>query len=115
MDLQDKTALVTGGAHRVGRAIALALAEAGCDLIIHYNASEQAALETQKMIAKIGRRASIIGADLCDLDQLRSMFEKILAEYHRINVLVNSAAIMESVPFDQVDDAAWSRSHTRPR
>ena len=110
MDLQDKTALVTGGAHRVGRAIALALAEAGSDLIVHYHSSEDAALETQKMIESMGRSASIFSGDLRDLDQLRSLFGEIAAEGHPLDILVNSAAIMESKPFDQVDDADWHRT-----
>ncbi len=110
MDLQDKTALVTGGAHRVGRAIALALAKAGCDLIIHYHTSEEAAVETQDMIESMGRRASIFPADLRDIEQLQSIFAEIASAGHSVDILINSAAIMEPTPFNEVNEAIWHRT-----
>jgi NAD(P)-dependent dehydrogenase (short-subunit alcohol dehydrogenase family) len=66
MDPRGKTALITGGAHRVGGEISLALAEAGSNLIIHYNSSEEAALETAAKARELGAEVHILEADLSD-------------------------------------------------
>ncbi len=66
MQLQDKIAVVTGGAHRVGKAIALALAQSGAQVVVHYGGSEQAAADTVKEIEALGVRAVAVQADLRD-------------------------------------------------
>ncbi len=92
MELTGTTALVTGGAHRIGRALALTLAEAGCDLVIHYNKSSAAAEETAEEARATGRTVHLIGADLSDPDRA----EEIIAAaggLAPVQVLVNSAAM----------------------
>ncbi|MDO8632279.1 MAG: SDR family NAD(P)-dependent oxidoreductase, partial [Phycisphaerales bacterium] len=66
MDLSGKAALVTGGAKRVGRAIALELARAGCDLAVHYRSSHFEAEETAATVTGLGCRAVLIQGDLND-------------------------------------------------
>jgi 3-oxoacyl-[acyl-carrier protein] reductase len=69
MTLVNKSILITGAAQRVGRALALAAADAGANLIIHYGSSQAQALETQAAIQAKGRQAHLLQADLNDLDQ----------------------------------------------
>ncbi|HUS84939.1 MAG TPA: SDR family oxidoreductase [Anaerolineales bacterium] len=107
MDLPGKIALVTGGAHRVGREIALALAHAGCHLAIHYHHSEKAAKDTASTAQTLGVNAAIFRADLSKLDQIDGLFGLIDSEFGALDVLVNSAAIMKKVAFQRADEDDW--------
>lgn len=110
MNLSGRNALVTGSAHRVGKAIALELAAAGAHLIIHYNTSEDAAHETAAEIAALGRRAVALPADLSQPAQINALFARIEAEFGALDVLVNSASIMETGDAATLSLEAWNRS-----
>jgi pteridine reductase len=110
MNLANRVALVTGAAHRVGKAIALELAEAGAHLVIHYNSSENAARETVAEIQALGRRAVALRADLSQSAQIDSVFAQAEAEFGGLEVLVNSASIMESGDVRTLPLDAWNRA-----
>jgi len=107
MDLTHKVALVTGGAHRVGKAIALALAQAGANVVVHYGQSEAAAHETVREIKSRGVQALAVQADLADPAAITAMFETIRERFNRLDVLVNSAANFVKQPFDEVTVDDW--------
>jgi NAD(P)-dependent dehydrogenase (short-subunit alcohol dehydrogenase family) len=107
MHLQDKVAIVTGGAHRVGKAIALALAKAGAHVVVHYGGSEQAARETVSAIESFGVRAISVQADLRDPAQIDRLFEVVAAHFDRLDVLVNSAASFLKRPYDDTTVNDW--------
>ncbi|MCB2224291.1 MAG: SDR family oxidoreductase [Actinobacteria bacterium] len=92
MDLSGTTALITGAAHRVGRGIAVALAAAGCDVVLHYHSSAGAAEETADEIRALGRRVTLAGADLSDPAGPPALFEAA-GGAGPVRVLVNSAAV----------------------
>ena len=92
MELAGKVAMVTGGAVRVGRALALGLAEAGADLIVHYNRSEAAAVETVAEIQRRGVRAVAVQADLADPSAASDAVRVALDQFGRVDVLVHSAS-----------------------
>ena len=75
MDLNGKAALVTGGAVRVGKAIALALAAAGADVVINYHSSADAAIETVAEIEALGRRALAVKADVSQGNQVQTLVD----------------------------------------
>ena len=81
MELKGKTALVTGGGIRLGRAFALALAKNGVNLAIHYNNSEKPAEETAAKARSFGVKAITIGADFNDLGSVKEIFPKILNHF----------------------------------
>jgi NAD(P)-dependent dehydrogenase (short-subunit alcohol dehydrogenase family) len=108
MSLQGKTVLVTGSAVRVGKAMALALAGAGANLIIHYNASGEPALETQKEIQAKGVEAHLLKADLDDPQEAAGMIEKA-AEFGPLYAVVNNASIFEDLSLMETDLEAWDR------
>lgn len=110
MDLQDKTAVVTGGARRVGREICLALAERGCNLVVHYNASEQDAQETSSQLRKRGVRTLLARADLSHHSGVSELFKTIDHATVQIDILVNSAAIMEPVDLLEATNEDWQRT-----
>ena len=88
-----KTALVTGGARGIGKAIALKLAREGYDVIINYNGSKAAAEETKAEAESYGVKAIIIQADVSDYDSVKAMINSIMETLGRIDVLVNNSGI----------------------
>jgi NAD(P)-dependent dehydrogenase (short-subunit alcohol dehydrogenase family) len=89
-------ALVTGGAHRLGKAFALSLARMGYDLLLHYHSANQQALQTKSEIESLGVKAHLFKADLTQPDQIHSLFSVLDTDLRlsTFNLLVNSAAIM---------------------
>lgn len=110
MLLPNKIALITGGAHRVGKAIALELANAGAHIIVHYNAAEKAAQETVQEIETLGRLAWAVQADLSQPAEIETMFSYISEKCGALDVLVNSASIMETGDARTLPLEAWNRA-----
>jgi NAD(P)-dependent dehydrogenase (short-subunit alcohol dehydrogenase family) len=109
MDLNGKAALVTGGAVRVGKAIALALAEAGADVVINYHSSADAAIQTATEIEVLGRRALAIKADVSKGSQVQTLVDAAVARLGRLDVLVNSASLWRRTPWAELDEAVWDQ------
>jgi NAD(P)-dependent dehydrogenase (short-subunit alcohol dehydrogenase family) len=109
MNLQGKVALVTGGARRLGRGIVQALAERGCDVVVHFGSSSGAAERTVDELASLGVRAWRVSADLTRAEEIDRMFAFVNSAVGRLDVLVNSAASFESAMIDTIDAEAWDR------
>lgn len=92
MKLENKVALVTGAAHRVGKAIALALAQEGADIVVHYGGSADAAHETAREIEVLGRRAWLHQADMRNWDAAANLGRAALTHFGQIDILINSAS-----------------------
>ncbi len=107
MKLEGRVALVTGAGHRIGRAIALALGEAGCRVAVHYRSSREPADQTARRIADGGGEALTIQADLAEAEQITALFEDVRQGYGELDILVNSAASFERTPFDEITCEAW--------
>ncbi len=90
--LADKVALVTGGDSGIGRAVALAFAREGADVLISYLSEEQDAAETVRVVEESGRRAVSVPGDIGDPDHCRALVEQAVDELGRLDVLVNNAA-----------------------
>ncbi len=112
MQLEGKRALVTGaGSHGIGRAVVLALAEAGADVAIHYFDQHDAACELQERVVGLGRRAHIYPADLGVPSQAREMARAAEASLGGIDILICCAATLARVPFLEITDDEWERVH----
>jgi NAD(P)-dependent dehydrogenase (short-subunit alcohol dehydrogenase family) len=111
--LIPRTALVTGAAQRIGRAIALALAGAGFDLAIHCHASPAAAEATATEIRALGRRASVLRADLADAAQAEALLPRATEALGPIGVLVNNASQFERDEWYDATRASWD-AHMEP-
>jgi pteridine reductase len=109
MELDGRVALVTGGAHRVGRALVMALARAGADVAVHYHGSADAAAGTVAEVEAMGRRAVALQADLADPAAPARLAKEVVSALGRLDVLVNSAALFESGSFLDVAPEDWDR------
>src|ERR1700690_3003294 len=108
--LTGRVALVTGSAKRLGRAVAMRLAEEGADLVIHHGASHAEAQETVAEIEKLGRRAVAISTDLRKVDEIRGLFEKAGKEFGRLDILVNCAANFLPASVISTTEEIWDAS-----
>jgi 3-oxoacyl-[acyl-carrier protein] reductase/pteridine reductase len=105
--LDGKSALVTGGARRIGRQIALALAAAGADVTITYRSSQPEAAEAVRAIEALGRHALAVECDVRSEISVRAAIAASMAFHGRLDVLVNNAAVFESAPLDQITVEQW--------
>jgi NAD(P)-dependent dehydrogenase (short-subunit alcohol dehydrogenase family) len=107
MELEGKVAIVTGAGKRVGRAIALALAERGAELVLHYRASER---ETHEVLAQAKRRGGkpvAVRADLSRREEIASIVEAAVQAFGRVDILVNSASVFYATPWPGLTAAQW--------
>jgi pteridine reductase len=100
MELAGRVALVTGAGRRLGRAFASALASRGMTMALHYNASKDGAESLRREIEGQGGRAACFQADLGDAVAARDLAGRVVAELGQLDVLVNSAAVMHHVSFE---------------
>jgi 3-oxoacyl-[acyl-carrier protein] reductase len=105
--LIEKAALVTGGARRIGRAIALELAAAGADVTITYRNSRTEAEETLQLIHQLGKQAIALECDVRSEASVRSIVANSINFHGHIDVLVNNAAIFESASLDELSLEHW--------
>jgi NAD(P)-dependent dehydrogenase (short-subunit alcohol dehydrogenase family) len=110
IDLADQVALVTGAAHRVGKAIALELARCGVHVLVHYGGSAEAATETVRDIKSLGVDAYAAQADLSKPDGIVSLFSALREHFGRLNILVNSAANFQQRDLLEVSLADWQET-----
>ena len=109
MDLNGKTALVTGGAKRLGKTIVHALAERGCQLIVHYHTSQTEAEETLNELHTSGHEAIVLQSDITKEADVENMIEQAVERFGRIDVLVNNAAVFYRTPIDTVTFDDWEQ------
>ena len=108
MDLSESCVLVTGGAHRVGKAIALTLAKMGAKTVVFtYSSSADEAKITEKELRAHGCQAKAFHCDQSDVSQIRRTIEGIKNEFGRLDVLVNSASIFLTNDFFSVTPENW--------
>ena len=107
MSLEGKVALVTGSGRNIGRAIALALAQNGADVVVNARRNRQEAESVAAEVGELGRRSVALLADVGDRHQLEGMLQKALAEFGRIDIVVNNAAARPHQPFAQMTYEDW--------
>ncbi len=110
MDLLDRVALVTGAGKRVGRAITLRLAEAGCRVAVHYRNSEADARAVVEQCRSFGVDAAAFTADLADAAATADLIGHVESHFGRLDVLVNNASEFESQSLETFSPEAWDRT-----
>ena len=106
--LQDKATVITGGDSGIGRAVALAYAREGADVLISYLNEHDDAKETARLVEEAGRRAILVPGDLANPAHCRAVIERAVNEFGRIDVLVNNAAFqMSHESIEDIPDDEW--------
>jgi pteridine reductase len=107
MELRGRVALVTGAGRRLGLAMARALAGRGMTLAIHYHTSSQGAAALRDEVTAAGGRAECFAADLSDAEAAAELPRRVARELGSLDVLVNSAAIMQRRTLEETTPAEW--------
>jgi 3-oxoacyl-[acyl-carrier protein] reductase/pteridine reductase len=107
LPLQGQSALVTGAAKRLGRAIAIKLAEAGADITITWNTSETEAAQTVADIQALGRKAQAIRCNVRNESEIKATIAETLKQHGQLNILVNNAANFETVELEKITTEQW--------
>ena len=107
MSLSGKTVLITGGALRIGRSLALAVARGGGDVVLHYGKSQKEAEVTQAEIQAAGRKAFLLQADLADSVQVAKLISRA-EEYAPLFALVNNASVFTPLGWEDTSLVQWN-------
>jgi glucose 1-dehydrogenase len=106
--LDRQTALVTGANSGIGKAVAIALCQAGANVVINYVVGDEAAQEVAQTAASAGGRAIAIKADISQEDQVQAMFREMMEKFGTIDILVNNAGLQRDAPIDLMTLAQWN-------
>jgi pteridine reductase len=104
-----RTALVTGAAVRVGRAVSLELARNGFDVALHYRSSKAAAEDAAAACRDAGGDAWTVGADLAEPEEIHQVVSAVKDRWDRLDVLVNNASLFQPLAFEKIDVESWDR------
>jgi len=107
-DLSGKVALVTGGSRGIGRAICLALAEAGADILLNYARSDKQADEVNKQIEKMGRKCVTVRADVSKFEQAQNLGKAVMNHFGRVDILVNNAGVNRDRTLRRMTPEQWN-------
>jgi NAD(P)-dependent dehydrogenase (short-subunit alcohol dehydrogenase family) len=109
--LQGKAAVITGADSGIGRAVALAYAREGADVLIAYLNEHDDARETERLVTEAGRKAVLFPGDLADPAHCRALVDKAVQAFGRIDILVNNAAFqMTHASIEEIPDEEWDRT-----
>ncbi|NUX58597.1 glucose 1-dehydrogenase [Paraburkholderia youngii] len=109
--LAGKAAIVTGGDSGIGRAVAIAFAREGADVLIAYLDEEDDARETARWVEDAGRKAVLVGGDIRDRQHCDAIVDRAIEAFGRLDVVVNNAAYQMSYPsLDAISDEEWDKT-----
>jgi glucose 1-dehydrogenase len=106
--LTGQKAIVTGANSGIGKAIAIALAKAGADVIVNYVQGDDAAAEVVDTIKSDGHHAIAVKADVSNEDQVQAMFRTAVENFGTVDILINNAGLQRDAPIDQMTLAQWN-------
>jgi NAD(P)-dependent dehydrogenase (short-subunit alcohol dehydrogenase family) len=109
--LKDKKAVITGADSGIGRAVALAFAREGADVLVSYLDEHDDANETKRLVEEAGRKCVLVPGDVSTSDHCRKIVKRAVDEFGRIDVLVNNAAHQMSFnAIEEISDAEWEKT-----
>lgn len=106
--LNGQTAIVTGANSGIGKAIAIALGQAGADVVVNYIQGDAAAAEVVDAITAEGRRAMAFKADVSNEAAVQAMFQSAIGQFGTVDILINNAGLQRDAPIDQMTLAQWN-------
>ncbi len=109
--LQGRAAIITGGDSGIGRAVAIAFAREGADVLISYLEQHEDAKETARWVEKAGRRAVVVAGDVSEQAHCRSLVERAVSEFGKLDILVNNAAMQRThESLDEISAEEWDKT-----
>ncbi|ANN77489.1 SDR family oxidoreductase [Bordetella flabilis] len=109
--LAGKAAIITGGDSGIGRAVAIAFAREGADVLISYLNEDEDARETGRWVEEAGRKAVLLAGDITDPAHCNEIVERAVQEFGRLDVLVNNAAYQMTYPsLEEISDEEWDKT-----
>ena len=109
--LTGKAAIITGGDSGIGRAVAIAYAREGADVLISYLDEHDDAAETRRWVEQAGRKCVLVPGDISDAAHCRAIVDRAVAEFGRLDILVNNAAFqMAHQSLDEITDEEWGKT-----
>ena len=109
MRLKGKAALVTGASRGIGRAVALALAKEGADVVVNCSSSVPEANKVTREIKKLGRRSFSIKSDVADKAAVEKMVKEVINHFGSLDILVNNAGMAIVSPSEKLEESLWRR------
>ncbi len=107
-DLKDKVAIVTGGSRGIGRAVVIALAEAGADILLNYSRSDKQADEVKKQVEKKGRKCVTVRADVGRFEQAQNLGKAVMNHFGRVDILINNAGVNRDRTLRRMTHEQWN-------
>lgn len=109
--LVGKAAIITGGDSGIGRAVAIAYAREGADVLVSYLDEHDDAAETKRWVEQAGRKCVLVPGDISKADHCRAIVQRAMDEFGRLDILVNNAAFqMAHKTLDEISDEEWERT-----
>jgi 3-oxoacyl-[acyl-carrier protein] reductase len=105
--MENRAVLVTGASRGIGRAIALALANDGFDIGVHYFSNSEGATEVEEAIEKLGRKAVVLNANIANENEVKEMVKAFTDQFHNVFGLVNNAGVYNRVEFEKLTLTQW--------
>ena len=112
LELDGRIALITGASRGIGRAVAIALADRGADVVVNYRQRSSDADSAAAEIQALGRKALVVQADVAQASEVNRLVAAALARFGKIDILVNNAGIARLQPMDEVSEADWDELMT---
>ncbi|MET0428203.1 MAG: SDR family oxidoreductase [Microvirga sp.] len=110
--LTDRVAVITGGDSGIGRAVAIAFAREGADIVISYLSEDADARETARHVEAAGRRCVSVPGDIAEAAHCRAVIDRVVSEFGRIDILVNNAAFQRTYEaLEDIPDEEWSYTY----
>ena len=107
--LRGQKALVAGSNSGIGKAVAVALGEAGADVVVNYRSGEEKAQEVVEEIRNFGAQAYAHQADVSHEDQIQAMFQRMIQEFGTVDILINNAGLQKDAPFEEMTLEDWNQ------
>lgn len=108
--LNGEKAWITGGSRGIGKASAILLAQAGCDVIINYKQNREAAEKVKQIVEKQGRECLIYRVDMCQKDQVEKMVEDVIKNWGKLDILINNAGIWTYGEMGSMEEKIWKET-----
>lgn len=107
-DVSGKVALVTGGSRGIGKAIALALAEGGADILLNYSRSDKQAEEVKQKIEAMGRKCVTVRADVSKFEQAQNLGKAVVNHFGKVDILINNAGVNRDRTLRRMTPEQWN-------